>query len=217
MKNASLLLIAGMAFAANAQTLLDPADYTITAQAIDGQVISAPETLGTYYSDMDATNGYLAFSPSDYLGYEDYDSTAPNSDIDLQTMRFVGGVANAGEILYFNFYDTSLAYTTGFGVTFTQGGNFIYTITINTFPGGVVIPEAGVMEIVADTASGSTGQWFMTDSAPTIGANDPGYGYGSANQPSLSHKFELTGNDVPVPGATALLALGGLTAARRRR
>ncbi len=220
--NKTLITVAGLALASPAfadlasgpQTnLLNPSQYSITATPIGAPDIAG--VFGTAYSNMAAAAGYQAFpAATGAIGFDDYDSIgAPATSIDLSTFRFVGGVQQAAGTMFFDFYDTNSNFVDSFGVTLTNPGNFIYTITINTYPGGVVIPEAGLLQVTV--GAGFTGQWFLNADAPTIGTSNSAIG-GAAG--GLQHKFELNGDYVvPAPASAALLGLGGLAAIRRRR
>lgn len=166
---------------------------------------------GTFYSNMDSGSGFQAF-PADtgVLGTADYVSTAAGP-ITLSEFRFVGGVANAGEVYFFDFFDTAGNFVDGFGVQASMGGNFIYTITIGS---EVIVENAGFVQMSADDGSvlvASTGQWFLSDALATIGDQ----GLADAN-PGLDHKFEITGDAIPAPASAAVLGLAGLAARRRR-
>ncbi len=222
----TLIVAAGLAVASSASAdltsaphsnLLSPDQYTITATPIGAPDIAG--VFGTAYSNMDpGPNGYVAFAAGGPgLGFDDYDSIATGGTIDVSTYRFVGGVDTAGGVAFFEFYDSTSAFVDSFGVAFTNAGNFIYTITINTFPGGVVVPDAGLHQIVVDDTGAfgpaTLGQWFLGDAGPSVGTEDVNVG-GSA---PFSHNFEINGDYVPAPATAALLGLGGLAATRRRR
>ena len=217
----TLIVAAGLAMASSASAdltsgprtnLLSPEFVSITASPIGSPDISG--ILGTAYSSMGAGTGFQAFAAATgAIGFDDYDSIATGGTIDLQSFRFVGGVAQAGGTMFFDFFDSASNFVDSFGVALTNPGNFIYTITINTFPGGVVVPEAGIVQ--ATVGAGFTGQFFLSDAAPTIGTQSNTFG-GAAGG-ALSHRFELNGEFVPAPATAALLGLGGLVAVRRRR
>ena len=220
----TLILTAGLAVASSAAAdltagprtnLLNPDYITITATPIGAPDIAG--IFGTAYSNMgpNATGGYSAFAAATgAVGFDDYDSIgSANTTIDVSTFRFVGGVQQAGGIMFFDFFDTNSAFVDSFGVALTNPGNFIYTITINSYPGGVVVPEAGILQVTVD--AGFTGQWFLSSAPPTVGTQSSTFGGASGG--ALSHKFEINGDYVPAPASAALLGLGGLAAARRRR
>lgn len=225
----SVLFVAGLAVASSASAdltnntrgnLLDPSMYSLHATELDAPNLGG--ILGTAYSNMDpGPNGYQAFAPAGgVIGFDDYDSiAADNTTIDLQSYRFVGGVDTSGGVMFFEFYDSSSAFVDSFGVALPQAGNFIWTITINSFPGGVVLPAEGLHQVFADGAGdfgpATNGQWFLGDAGPTVGSEDNNVG-GTADG-TFSHNFELNGEFVPAPASAALLGLGGLAAARRRR
>lgn len=154
-----------------------------------------------------ALDGPFAAFPaaSGSIGFDDYDSILPGGYDVLTDLKFVGGVTTVGGRLDFNFYHPDGTAINSFFVNLPQAGNFIWTInSIN-----IVIPTDGIMEIVA--AADTTGRWYLSTTAPTIGTQNAAFGGGSGGN---SHRFEL---QVPAPGAAALLGLAGLVAGRRRR
>ena len=168
--------------------------------------------VGTLYSNMDrGPNGYAGFgSDTGSIGFEDYDTGFSGLQT-LDTLRFVGGVSDKGEILFFDFFDAGGAFVDGFGLSFGEGGNFIYTISGLDAPIGTLFDSAGFLELVTET--GDIGEWLLGDAGPSVGTEDPFVGSSAAT--GFSHNFEL--NAVPAPSTFALLGLGGLVAARRRR
>ncbi|RNC82092.1 MAG: PEP-CTERM sorting domain-containing protein [Phycisphaera sp.] len=223
----TVIFAAGLAVASSASAdltgathsnLLDPSMYTITARDINGPAIG--EIPADHYSNMDAgPNGFVAFpAAGGAIGADDYSSVAGN-DIDLAEFGFVGGVDTSGGVAFFEFFDASSNFVDSFGVAFAGAGNFIYTITINSFPGGVTVPENGIVQMVVDDAGAfgpaTLGQFFLGDAGPTIGSEDVNFLGGNDGQ--FSHNFRINGEPIPAPASMALLGLGGLAAARRRR
>lgn len=144
------------------------------------------------------------------IGFDDYTSTMPAGTYDnLTVMQFVGGVSTVGGRLDINFYlPGSTTVFSSFFVTLPTAGNFIWTIGSDANPINLLIPAQGVVEMVA--ASTTTGRWFLSTTAPTLGTESRTFGSTTTH----SHRFDLA---VPAPGCLALLGLGGLVAGRRRR
>jgi len=228
MTKIAIFAAAGMAVSATASAdltgathsnLLTAGQYTLTATPTDAPNISGIN--GTAYSNIDAgPNGYVAFAAGGgAIGFDDYDSIAAGGTVDVESYRFVGGVDTAGGVVFMEFYDASSNFVDSFGVALPASGNFIWTINIGSFPGGVVVPDNGINQIVADDAGAfgpaTLGQWFLGDAGPTVGTEDVNFGGGGGGQ--FSHNFEINGDFVPAPASLALLGLGGIAAVRRRR
>lgn len=208
MKTVLFAAVAGLAASAFAgPQLLDSSEYTITATPIDAD-FGGDKVLGTWYSQIP---GPYAAAPAatGVRGVMDYQSTAPG-DITLTSVRFVGGTANAGGIAFIDFFDTNSNFVDGFGFQLPQGGNFIWTITLNT---PVIAPAAGFAQYTVDAAS--TGQWFLTTTAASVG-NSLTAEATVGGAPAF-YTLELNGDAVPTPASAAVLGFGGLLAARRRR
>lgn len=218
----TVIFAAGLAVASTASAdltgaphanLLNPSMYSISAQEIGTPAIGA--VAADYYSNLDpGPNGYVALpAGSGPIGFDDYSSTA-GADIDLAEFGFVGGVTDAGGIAFFEFYDASSNFVDSFGVALTNPGNFIYTITITAFPGSVLVPENGIVQMVVDGASNPSGggQFFAGDAGATIGSSVLG-----SDLAGFDHNFRINGEPIPAPASAALLGLGGLAASRRRR
>ena len=185
--------------------------YTATATEIGSQ--SRGGVGPTQYDNIAAgPGGYVAFPPSSTnpIGVADYQSVATNNIV-MDEFQFVGGVDAIGGTVFFDFFDAAGTFVDGFGVSLSMDGNFIWTITL----GGAFEAAAGgfVQMSVDDTGFVvPNAQWFLSDGAPAVGdalAEDAGGGN--------NFNFAIVGNEVPAPGALALLGLGGLPAARRRR
>ncbi|MFK7884304.1 MAG: hypothetical protein AB8F26_09020 [Phycisphaerales bacterium] len=234
MKNVAAIVLCSAVGSAIAAPSLGPVDHS--SRVIYGASSYTAETLvpipadssfrggaaNAIFSNMESGSGFQAFPISEVvldnatesLGSDDYTSTAAGSTT-LTEFRFVGGVQQEGGVMFIDFFDAAGSAVDGFGIQLTQVGNFTYTITVNT---AVDITNVGFVQITVDDdglfGSGvqTTGQWFLSDAAATIGSNGPA---GGASSGALNHNFELT--TVPAPGAMALLGLGGLVAGRRRR
>lgn len=149
------------------------------------------------------------------LGFDDYQSTFTDGpEFALQSMRFVGGVTTAGSAMIFEFQNPDMSVANTATVNLPQAGNFIWTIRFDSAVGAkdsdFFIPANGFLAL--STAAETTGQWYLSTELPTIGTESREEGQGTAT--THSHRFEL---NVPAPGALAVLGLGGLALARRRR
>lgn len=180
---------------------------------LGGESLSSTQVL---FSNVSAP--YSAFTAATgILGQEDYQASpalmAGKPLIALSSFRFVGGVTNANGILDFFFLDSSGAnVVSSFALQFATPGNAIYSIT---GLGGLQARANGRLQIQART--GTTGQWLMTTTAPSIGTSSLTVGTGSALNPPRDHAFEITGAPVPEPGTMLALGAGLAMLARRRR
>ncbi|TVQ82259.1 MAG: hypothetical protein EA380_00590, partial [Phycisphaeraceae bacterium] len=187
--------------------LLSNGAFSIQATPLDDA--SPVMRTSVLYSHMDGP--YSAFAAaSGPGGFDDYVSTAGN-DIILEEFRFVGGVTAAGGVLFFDFFDNAQNFVDGFGLQLPQAGNFIWTITLNV---PIIVPNAGIVQAFFNNDPGigpvTSGQWFLSDSATTVGSDSRTFG-GAAGG-AFQHSFELSGTVIPAPGALALMGLAGLAA-----
>ena len=190
----------------------------VTDEPIPLSVGAQGAVAGVVYSNMsEGPSGYWTSAVSDDCGYDDYDSIN-DGPILLEKYRFIGGVEEVGDILWFDFYsDRAMTNLVNyFGVQLWEAGIWIWTVTI-TSP--ITVPDAGVCHVTGDDYwgggyGGGRGQWYLSDAGPTVGTEDPFYGSISDGS-GFAHLFEL--QNVPEPAGLSLLALGGLALLRRRR
>lgn len=156
----------------------------------------------------DVAGPFAAFGASANLGFEDYNSVG-NDPVNMVALRFVGGVTAAGGTLNFAFFNMDQSPATNFNVILPQAGNFIWTITVAS----TVIPNDGILQVTG--VNGSTGQWFLSPTAPTVGTNDINFGSGSGLSPQRTAKFAI--DTVPEPASMIALGLGLAGAIARKR
>ena len=236
----ALASVAGMAAAASAQVDLSSIDrsgysiYGAEARSIaTGALVG--RTTSQYDNTTNAAEGYFnigggadANGALEVLGFDDYQSIATNN-ISLEEFVFVGGVNSSdpitgpgpGGVVFFDFFDSSGAFVDGFGTVLSDGGNFIWTITLNNpfeiAAGGFVQMSYDDEDLAGTGTIAATGQWFATADDAIVGDNLLSNGFTSPDGTELNFAFGITGTEIPAPGAMAVLGLGGLAAARRRR
>ncbi|MFG0245559.1 MAG: hypothetical protein ACF8MF_05845 [Phycisphaerales bacterium JB052] len=217
---AALALSAGFAVAAPIEsTQIDRSSYEVYSAHAETLRGAGPFTM---YSDIEAgPDGYVSFPDTaidangelEVAGTADYTSVSAG-DIALDQFVFVGGVDQAGGVMFIDFYNSAGDYIDGFGVQLAEEGNFIWTIDLSET---VMVASSGFVQMSIDdedlAGAGSTaaGRWFLGNNGATVG--DAGLAEGD---PDFNFAFELNSN-VPAPGAMALLGFGGLCASRRRR
>ncbi len=217
---AALTLIAGGAAAAPVlSNQLDRSGYEIYnahAQTMRG---AGPFT---FYSDLETgPDGYVAFDDTEVnsngelevAGVADYTSVS-SGDFGLDQCVFVGGLDQAGGVMFFDFFSSAGDFIDGFGVQLDEAGSFIWTIdlseTMDIASDGLVRMSIDD-EDLAGAGSMAAGRWFLGNNGATVG--DAGLAEGD---PDFNFAFELNSN-VPAPGSLAVLGLGALGASRRRR
>lgn len=187
----AMLAMAGTAVAQSPLLSNNRSDFPVISPE---NITSAPLETGGEITESAAvifngndTGGFSAFAAATGpIGFEDYTSTSAGP-IDVSIFRFVGGVQDVGGEMTVEFYDiTGTTLLGGFVVNLPSAGNFFWTITLAS--GTVIADGAGVVQLVAGAAT--TGQWFMSATAPTIGTDDPLFGSGSSF--ALRHNFQLS-------------------------
>lgn len=188
----------------------------------DGQSQNLRGTVTSFYSDLNAgADGFVAFDDTEIqsdgelesAGVADYTSIS-SGDIVLNQFQFVGGIDQAGGVVFFDFFDAAGALIDGFGVQIAEAGNFIWTIDLNE---SITIANAGLIrmsiddEDLAGAGSAAAGRWFLGNAGATIG--DAG---ASEADPDFNFAFALN-STVPAPGSLALLGMGGIVMSRRKR
>ncbi len=219
---AVLGLVAGSALA----TPLDRSNTTIY------QGVQASGSLNTTveYSNMDITSGFFDLSTGLAGGYisanplmgDDYVSINAGPTFEMESFKFVGGVTNAGGVLFFEFWTGApggSSFVSSFGVQLPSAGDFIWTIGSQVNPIADQVPAGGQVRMWADTGAvvvATQGNWGLGVDPATIGTTGaavPGYTDGSGN--AFNMKFEIT--QTPEPTSLALLGLGVMTFVSRRR
>lgn len=165
---------------------------------------------------------YFALSAANgLLGFDDYFTTQNTPTMNLTSFRFVGGVTSTAtnrNTLLVGFYNLAgTVLQNSFSIALPSSSISIWSITA---PSNFVVPTSGLVAIFATNTT--TGQWYLTSTAPSTGSNNPafGQGYTSGGKP-LYQAFELSGIAiVPEPGLLSMfgaMSVGGIAFLRRRR
>jgi hypothetical protein len=198
----------------SAQRLLEPHEYTLSWSPLESNL--GIEAVGTIYNSLGtaSTGGTSSNNPNAPV-VEDFVSISPDPVNALSLHSFVGGVATANHVLFFNFYDTNSVFTGGYGVRLPQAGNFIWNITIAD-PQTVRVPNAGFAAMFPDSGVNNPGgvpsnvTFRFTNTPPAVGSTA-----GTIYRQSIT-----TINAVPEPGSVALmigLGISGLVLRRKIR
>jgi MYXO-CTERM domain-containing protein len=225
----AIALASGVAATGSAQTpisvdrtgydIFDSSQITITATSLSSWSESERQGNDVYSSlGTDGTFGFSSTSTGPSALIDDYTGDGSAGNIfRLRFVTFVGGVSNAGDIIYFDFFSVQGLFISGFGVMMPNTLNQVWTFNVNsgtTQPVGsnqIDVLNSGFLQIAGDDGSlndsglATNLRWFETNEVVDIGSNDA---------PTI-FAFQVTG--VPTPGAVALFGLAGLAAVRRRR
>lgn len=218
-KWAVLVGVAGLAAAANADVII--------SEIVDGDLSGGNPKFVELYN---AGGAPVTFGPNDFVkGYFNGGTTA-NTTVSLDGVTIAPGQAfviastgNAGDLQFQIAYgfDADMYTSAFFG-----NGDDAFTLEI----GGVIVDMYGVVGV-----DGSGLAWDYTDSYgfrnATVGSASSTFvesewtfgGVAALDAPDdatriqLLQQYTTPGTHVPTPGSLALLAVGGLAAARRRR
>lgn len=177
----------------------------ITAISLD-QWFAGERAASNFYSSLgtDGTFGFSSQATGPNALIDDYqgdNSVSGVGLVELTEVSFVGGVGNANDIVWFDFFNTGGSIIGGFGVQFPSALNAVWTVDLTG--AGIFATRDGFMQIAGDT--GVTLRWFTTNEAVDVGSN---------SGPTV---FAFALNGIPTPGAVALFGLAGLAGVRRRR
>ncbi len=194
------------------KTFVASAAVLVTAISADAAIVATAQEIDAYQGSLaesvvysSLAGPYAAYPANAYLGAANYTSIMVDATEQVSSLKFVGGVVTANSTLNFGFWNAAGdMLVSSFEMTFSQAGNYIWTITLAP-EDGISAAANGWLEVQG--VAGATGKWFLTTTAASIGSQVPVTG-------SYIHAFELT--TVPAPGAVALLGLAALVGRRRR-
>ncbi len=200
--------------------MLDHSSYTIsTTQWLSDAItpdstFDSPRDTNHVYRNMKAAPNFFSMpAATGSIGYDDYVSTMPNSNIPLTTFEFVGGFVSGDGLMFVEFFDMQRNFIAGFGIQLLQQGSYHYTIDLDS---PIMIPGSGVAQITFDDGTfgseATLGRWFLSDAPTGVGSDDRS-SFGPMSNPRLQQKFAL----IPSPGTATLLSVAALAATRRRR
>lgn len=205
----AIVAVAGLAAVSAAELpevrlLVPGVDFTLSCEVVDDGGVVNPAVTGMSYDAL-AFGGTVTETNVNPGGsiIEDYVSIQSDTDY-LKIHRFVGGVAVANNVLEWRFFNAGGNFVGGYGIPLpTPGLSNVWTITILS---DLLVPKEGFLAMTSPVSNTGLANWRKKDVAPAIGTTV-----------LPTHRWNMEVSDVPTPGALAVMGLGGLVAARRRR
>jgi hypothetical protein len=195
-----------------------PIYTSVTAEPIGGgNLRDAPFPL---YSNMTTTATLFpvtfaggAVSVDDYNLFDGMNPPYPP----MYKFQFIGGVAQAGQAVFFTLYNYTGMTTGSFGVQLPYAGGYAWSITsADGAPLSVPVRSQGYVQMWADDGSvltPSTGIWYVNTDTPTVGTTGPTYPGLTHAGVYVNHKYSI---HLPEPTTLLMFGLGALILARRR-
>jgi hypothetical protein len=215
-RTAILTLVFGMlATSASAEPFGYPGDRSsapiYTAQLADGGDLRSHLL---YEGPGGTVNDTYVTAAGGFVSTDDYNTVlSPGGTAIMESFRFVGGVAQAGGIVFFQFFDVNSYFVASFGAQLPVGNPALWQVVTPN----LVIPTGGFVKMWADDGSvqsPTTGMWLAASGAPAVGTTGPTLPGITEGGVVLNHSFAIT---VPEPGTLALFGMGVLTLVTRRR
>ncbi|MEM9885005.1 MAG: T9SS type A sorting domain-containing protein [Bacteroidota bacterium] len=165
--------------------------YTLIFSAVLVPLLTAQTTL-TFDSFVDGNSPFFSFpDTSGVVGQEDYimdisgTGNPTGTTAVLGEFQFVGGTNFPNSEVAFDFFDADGFFVSGFTLTLTNSGIFVYNIPIG---GGFIINTSGFVQMTVDPngTTGAEGQWFIRDevSNPIAVGSSPDDPFDLGNTPN---------------------------------